>query len=215
MLGTWQVFRREEKRKLKEERQRRISFAPEPLPLIDNEKQRSSLELRTFYLEGEFLKTNEFLIGPRPCDGETGFLQVLPFRLTDDRIVFINRGWIPRTFQFFSKRHKDHFIEAPEGHTKLRAVLRGDSPRNAFTPDNDLVSGQWFSLTASDFATQVSGSLPILLDDHSVPYVRQKFPYPAETLAPLPDNHLHYVFTWYTLGICLSAMSYKLNRGGW
>lgn len=52
-------------------------------------------EWRPVALEGEYLADQQLLVRNRPHGGTAAFEVLVPFRLTDGRVLLIDRGWVP------------------------------------------------------------------------------------------------------------------------
>ncbi|RDX72953.1 Surfeit locus protein 1, partial [Mucuna pruriens] len=117
-LGTWQIFRREEKIKMLEYREKRLQM--EPLKFSSdyssNEKL-DSLEFRKVVCKGYFDDKKSIYVGPRSRSisgvTENGYYIITPLMPAPncpDSVGFpilVNRGWVPRIW-------KDKFLAASQ-----------------------------------------------------------------------------------------------------
>ena len=94
-LGFWQLDRAEQKRNLASmlEQRRKMPAVPVSDALRDN----AEFEYREFSAEGKFLEEKTVLIENRKHRGKNGFHVITPMRLSQGRILLVNRGWIPAT----------------------------------------------------------------------------------------------------------------------
>lgn len=96
-LSNWQFTRnaeRSEQLALVE-----ANYDAEPVPLSDLIAPGGSFaagdEWRPVTLEGEYLADEQLLARNRPRGGTAAFEVLVPFRLTDGRVLLIDRGWVP------------------------------------------------------------------------------------------------------------------------
>ncbi|KAJ1438722.1 Surfeit locus 1/Shy1 [Sesbania bispinosa] len=117
-LGTWQIFRREEKIKTLEYREKRLQM--EPLKLrsaYPSSEELDSLEFRKVVCKGVFDDKKSIYVGPRSRSisgvTENGYYVItplMPVHNDPDSVGFpilVNRGWVPRSW-------KDKFLEASQ-----------------------------------------------------------------------------------------------------
>lgn len=91
---------------------------------------------------------------------------------------------------------------------------------SALVPDNEPANGQWFWIDVPGLATvygldaNTTPLLDILLDEGVSPDL--KFPPVGKassgllTFPVMPQNHLNYACTWYTLSLAVAIMCYQL-----
>ncbi|KAL2942526.1 Surfeit locus protein 1 [Bienertia sinuspersici] len=99
---------------------------------------------------------------------------------------------------------------------KVVGVVRGSEKPSIFVPGNDPTSGQWFYVDIP--ATAHASGLPqntIYIEDINE-NVNPSNPYPvpkdATTLirsSVMPQDHLNYMLTWYSLSAAVTFMAYK------
>lgn len=95
-LGFWQLDRAAEKRLLHEEFNRKQTITP--LAFDNLLAKHNNLDDITWYktiVVGNFIKP-DLLIDNQIKKGKSGYFVLSPFKVLDnDRILFINRGWLP------------------------------------------------------------------------------------------------------------------------
>ena len=122
----------------------------------------------------------------------------------------MNCGWI-------AKQQKSE-VEIPVGKLKVKGVIRPTQTPGKFTPINNADKGEWYWLDINSMANYCN-TLPILIDlstsifNHNSNELKnlQHTSKPiavGSQLNELPNNHMQYVLTWYTLSVALSIMSY-------
>jgi surfeit locus 1 family protein len=90
-LGFWQLAREQEKLALQQQWMERQTAIAVPLQSLD---PGADLQYQQVWLEGRFDNEHVFLLDNRIYQGQVGFEVLQPFRLRDDSIVFVNRGWL-------------------------------------------------------------------------------------------------------------------------
>jgi len=78
-------------------------------------------EWRPVALEGEYLADQQLLVRNRPHGGTAAFEVLVPFRLTDGRVLLIDRGWVPPGED---QPLPDAIPAPPEGDATIIARLR-------------------------------------------------------------------------------------------
>ncbi|XP_032089180.1 surfeit locus protein 1 [Thamnophis elegans] len=216
-LGSWQVRRREWKRKLIAELDSRVTAEPIPLPADFYEL--NELEYVPVKVRGHFDHTKELYVIPRtPVDPEkearnagrimsnveSGAHVITPFYCTDLGItILVNRGFVPRKKMNPETRLKGQIQDDIE----LTGLVRLSEPRRAFVPENNIEQNAWFYRDL-DAMARVTGAEPIFIDaDYrsSVP----GGPIGGQTRVTLRNEHMQYILTWYTLCAATSFLWYK------
>jgi surfeit locus 1 family protein len=200
-LGTWQVQRLAWKEGLIAGRNVALAAAPVPLPKTLGEAR--ALEFHPVRAEGQFLNEHELYLNAQAFSGDQGFHVVTPFRLSDGRIIFIDRGFVPTARQAPSSREAGQIA----GATGVTGLLRLPEPPGYFTPANEVQKNSWFSidLPAMAQAAGVGSALPFYVDADKTPN-QGGWPQGGQTITDLPNNHLQYAITWYALAVALIAI---------
>lgn len=258
-LGTWQIFRRQDKIKMLEYRQKRLQM--EPLKLNNmppSSENLESLEFRRVVCRGVFDDGRSIYVGPRSRSisgvTENGYYVITPLVPIANNAesvqapVLVNRGWVPRSWrdksfevpqereksssieavpaqqseqswwwQFWSKKPKVVEDQAPAiTSIEVIGVVRGSEKPSIFVPANDPNSRQWFYVDVPAIA--VASGLPedsLLIEDINE-NVNPSNPYPVpkdvNTLirsSVMPQDHLNYTLTWYSLSAAVTFMAFK------
>lgn len=201
-LGTWQVQRLAWKEGLIAE----IEAAKQEAPLTaqDLPNDEAALKEKNFWpvtLTGTWNHEIEYHLAPRYYKSQLGYHLVQPLELTDKRIVFINRGWVPAAKKDISTR--PHSIGVGRG--KVEGLLRVGSERNPFTPENQMEKNVWFGRDVKAMADfyEVKNVLPAMVDAVG-PQDKDTLPIPSDGHIKLHNQHLSYIITWY--GIALAVL---------
>ncbi|KAK1275056.1 Surfeit locus protein 1 [Acorus gramineus] len=258
-LGTWQIFRRQEKIEMLEYRRKRLEM--EPIlwnKITSSDVDLDSLEFKKVICEGFFDESKSIYVGPRSRSisgvTENGYYIVTPLIPVTNHpesvqmAVLVNRGWVPRRWRdesfhlhdgeksssitpphieeveewnpwwkFWSKKSESIKPEEPPSTPiKVVGVVRGNEKPSIFVPANDPSSGQWFYVDISAMARACG--LPentIYVEDindsasASNPYPVSKDVNTLIRFSVMPQDHLNYTMTWYSLSAAVTYMAMK------
>jgi surfeit locus 1 family protein len=189
-LGTWQLVRLQWKNNL-------IDQIGEGLksPAI-----KYSNKIQTNYqrvsVDGEYNFEKQIYLYSLNEKGEPGFDVITPFTTTELENILINRGWI-RDVQ--KNKNKINKITNKE----IRGLLRKNPKKNIFKPDNEINKNIWFSINLEDikkFTGKTFNEYILYLEDENI-----NTPKPKQITIDLPNNHLKYALTWYSISISIFA----------
>lgn len=217
-LGTWQIQRRTWKLNLIKDLQRRTSSKPRELP--EDISELEDMEYYPVVVRGEFDHSKEMFLGPRSLikDGDaasdgsllsksshstSGFCVITPFHLADKNMtILINRGWVPHDMRNPAFRRAGQI----EGEVELVGIVRLNEERAPFTPRNQGTS--WFHRDLPKMA-ELADASPVFLDATYASTVHGG-PIGGQTRISLRNEHLSYIFTWYTLSASTAVMWLKI-----
>ena len=207
-LGIWQLERREWKRALLEERAATLAAAPVPPPQTLPEARR--VALRRVRDAGVFLHDKELYLNAIGPQGGAGFDVLTPLREPAGRVVFVNRGFIPTELRDPRTRPAGEPVGTVQVGGRIR--LPPDGKPGWFVPDNRPERNFWFwidlrAMAAADHLTDVA---PFYIDADATPNPGG-WPKGGTTLPDLPNNHLQYAITWFSLAVAASVI-YVLSQ---
>lgn len=208
-LGVWQVRRLHWKEGLIAERRAATAAAPAPLPRWRDVTP--DMEFRHVFARGVFLNNREILVYAPPRPGKVGYDVFTPLARPDGQIVFINRGFVPAGLRDRERRAAGE----PKGPVRVTGLLRLP-PRarpNWFVPDNDPRRRRWFwidlpRMAAADGLKRVA---PYYVDADATPNPGG-WPQGGLTQVRLPNNHLQYALTWFSLAVALLVIYVLSHR---
>ncbi|XP_077221355.1 surfeit locus protein 1-like isoform X2 [Tasmannia lanceolata] len=255
-LGTWQIFRRQEKIEMVDYRKKRLELEPILLnSTFSSNGDLGSLEFRRVICEGVFNESKSIYIGPRSRSisgvTENGYYVVtplMPIANKSDSVqlpILVNRGWVPRSWRnkslgdlqdgekpsdipspdvgenegsswwrFWSKKPKDQ--EPSITPVKVIGVVRGSEKPSIFVPANDPSSGQWFFVDVPEIAraTGLAENTIYIEDINDNVSASQPYPVPKDVTtlirhSVMPQDHLNYTLTWYSLSAAVTFMAVK------
>jgi surfeit locus 1 family protein len=207
-LGVWQLERLQWKEAQIAERTERTTAAVIALPGPDADI--GDAEFRHVTLTGEFLHEKEMLLGARSLNGNTGYHVVTPFRLAGGRTVLVDRGWIPLDRKAVDKRAAGNVA----GQASLDGVIRLNGKQTWFVPDNrpDLNFFFWVDLPAmAKLAGQPNTEARFFVEAGPAKNPGD-FPIGGQTRIDLPNDHLQYAITWFSLAIALTVIYVLYHR---
>ncbi len=197
-LGVWQVQRLQWKTGVLAEIDARIAAPPVALPAAPDPGTDKYLPVTT---SGTFLDPAAHVLTSRPGIG-AGYRIVQAFA-ADGRRILVDRGFVPAAA-------KD--TPRPLPTATITGNLHWPDEVDGFTPDPDPAANIWFARDVPAMAAAL-GTEPILViqrdaleNDTSVT------PLPLDTRG-IPNNHLQYAITWFSLAAVWVGMSlYFLRR---
>jgi surfeit locus 1 family protein len=212
-LGTWQIQRRAWKLDLIERVNQRVS-APAADAIAQRDWPRVNAandEYRHVRLTGRYLPDLDAQVQAVTNIG-SGFWLLSPLQLTDGRVVWVNRGWVPPNWKPVPTTT---IMEASKAIVTVTGLLRLTEPGGGFLRTNDPAAERWFSrdvaaLAATRGLRQVA---PYFVDADAAPSAS-----PADPNAPVGgltviafhNNHLVYALTWYALALMVAGAAIGL-----
>ena len=199
-LGVWQVERLDWKEKLIAERAVRLAASP-----VQAETAANGDEGRRVLLRGWYLHDRELPVLNRTFRGTAGLGLLTPMRLEAGGGILVDRGWVPRDRTQVSR---------PKGLVETVGVLRRGGRPNRWVPDNDPGSGQWFFVDVARMAAHASLADARPLYAVLLPDGDDGYPAAAYASRELPNKHLEYALTWFSLALVLAVVYavYHLRR---
>jgi surfeit locus 1 family protein len=208
-LGSWQVERLFWKEGLIAQRQAAMSAAPAPVPR--NLAAARSMEFHRVIDEGVFLHDKEIYLGATSEGGGQGYQVLTPLLESSGRIVLINRGFIPGELKDPAKRAAG----LVPGTVRVQGLLRlpPDGRPAWFVPDNrpDLNYWFWVDIPAMSAAAGLDHVAPFYVDADATPNPGG-WPKGGVTRLTLPNNHLQYAITWFSLAVALIVIYVLFHR---
>lgn len=210
-LGVWQIQRLHWKERLIATRESALT-APPVMPPPDA-AEAARLEFHRVVATGRFLHGKAILLHAIGPAGGAGFDIWAPLRLDDGRTLFVDRGFIPSGLA----RRRGETASEDKSRVTVTGIVRLAPPEKPgwFVPDNRPGQGEWFWPDLAAMA-QVDGlpALPsyyIAADAAATP---GSWPRGRASLPPLPNNHLQYAVTWFSLAVAGIVIYVLSQRGG-
>lgn len=208
-LGSWQIERLGWKENLIAQRQAAVTAAPVAVPQSLEEVR--GMEFHHVIAEGEFLNDKEIFVGATSEAGGLGYHVLTPLREPSGRIVFVNRGFILSELKDPAKRAAGQFV----GRVRVKGLLRlpPDGKPSWILPDNrpDLNYWFWVDIPAMSAADKLDRVAPFYIDADATPNPGG-WPKGGVTRLALPNNHLQYAVTWFSLAVALVVIYVLYHR---
>ena len=186
-LGTWQLYRLQWKQDLISQ----ISEGLKSTPI--KYSQNINKNYQKVILTGKYNFENQIYLYSLNDKGQPGFDVVTPFETISKENVLVNRGWIKKEFK--------NSFDINTSSKNITGMLRQANRTNLFTPDNDINKNIWFSISLKD-VQKITGKkfnkLIVYLEDQNI-----SMPKPKKITVDVPNNHLKYAITWYSISISI------------
>jgi surfeit locus 1 family protein len=208
-LGFWQVERLFWKQDLIAQRQAAVAAPPVAAPRSLEEAR--GMEFHHIIDEGVFLHDKEIFLGATSEAGRQGYQVLTPLLEAGGRTVFINRGFIPAELKDSNKRDVGQIA----GTVRIQGLLRLPPAEKPawFLPDNrpDLNYWFWVDLPAMSAADKLDRVAPFYIDADATPNPGG-WPKGGVTRLALPNDHLQYAITWFSLAVALIVIYVLFHR---
>lgn len=146
---------------------------------------------RHVMLTGRFLHDQKFLLAGSKQHEGPGFYVLTPFVLEDDgRVILINRG--------FSPEDKE---TRPEGIITIEGTIRPPRQKRLFMPTNREKRNVWFYEDLPLMEKRVGEALLPYIVEITGEKQAGIYPIPSDGKVIMRNDHLHYAFTWFSIGI--------------
>ena len=187
-LGTWQLHRLEWKQDLIAQIDEGLKSTP--IKYSNNIKT----NYQRVFLEGRYNFKDQIYLYSLNQKGQPGFDVITSFETKEGDHVLINRGWI-------NKEMKNEAEINLNDKKKIYGLLRKIAKKNIFKPDNDVKKNFWFSIDVNQIQ-EITGKKfnkhVVFLEDKIV-----SIPNPKKITVNIPNNHLKYAITWYSISISI------------
>ena len=189
-LGTWQLVRLQWKNNL-------INEISEGLksPAI-NYSNKIQTNYQRISVNGEYNFEKQIYLYSLNEKGKPGYDVITPFKTQGLENILVNRGWIETV-----QKNENKINEITT--TKIEGLLLKNVKKNIFKPDNEIENNIWFSINSTDvkkFTGKKFNEHILYLEDENI-----ITPKPKKITIDLPNNHLKYALTWYSISISIFA----------
>ena len=197
-LGVWQVQRLAWKEAIIAEIDARIVAEPVALPADPDPETDAYLPVT---VSGEVGAEALHVLISQKRQG-AGYRVVAPMTLENGRRILVDLGFTPT-------QNKDAI--ATEGTTTLTGNLQWPDEVDSFIPEPDLARNIWFARDLPAMAAALDTE-PLLVVARAGDLPDRKItPLPVSS-ARLPNDHLQYAITWFSLAAIWLAMSFLFLR---
>ena len=212
-LGIWQLERRTWKLHLIDEITQRVHAAPidAPGPSQWPRVAQGGDSYRRVNASGQYLNDRETVVRAVTRLGG-GYWVLTPLLTEQGYTILVNRGFVPSDRRDLATR-KDGLIG---GRTVVSGLLRMSEPKGAFLQANDAAADRWYSrdVAAIAEARHQSPIAPYFIDADATA-AAGGLPVGGLTVIDLPNNHLVYALTWFTLALMGAVAAGIVVRSEW
>ena len=196
-LGTWQVQRLAWKQGVIADIDARIGGAPVALPVQPDPNADAYLPVS---VEGTLgADTLRVLVSQK--DAGAGYRLISPLT-TGTGTILLDRGFVAVNAGE---------VAVPQQPLQIIGNLQWPDETDAFTPAPDLENNIWFARDVDAMAAAL-GTQPILVVARSLSQDDLRVtPMPVDT-SRIPNNHLQYAITWFSLAAVWLAMTFLFLR---
>lgn len=135
--------------------------------------------------------TSRKFVGP-------GFRVIVPGTLEDDRRVLVDLGFVPEAQKDAARPGGSFLVDGN--------LLWPDEVDKTFTPEPDLARNIWFARDLPALAEHL-GTEPVLIVARKVEPEVPGLPEPMPVTTNIPNDHLEYAITWFSLAAVWLAMT--------
>lgn len=197
-LGVWQLQRLTEKEELLRTIEANIEAVPRPLPASPDKERDRYLAVAA---AGE-IEAAELHVFWVTKEAETGYRVIAPFVTSDGRRVLLDRGFIPAAEKTAARSH---------GAASVTGNLLWPDEGDWTTPAPEAGANILYARDV-DYMAERLDTEPVLIVARSTVPEAAVTPQ-AVTAAGIPNNHLQYAITWFSLAFIWAAMTiYFLRR---
>ena len=187
-LGTWQLVRLQWKNTLIDQ----ISQGLKSLPV--NYSSKVKVNYQRVSIKGKYNFGKQIYLYSLNDKGQPGYDVITPFESLNSENVLVNRGWIKSGL-------KNNDIINRTIDNKIQGLILKNIKPNVFKPENDVKANIWFSINlqqVKEVTGKNFGDYILYLEDK-----KMSIPKPKKISVDLPNNHLKYAFTWYSISISI------------
>jgi surfeit locus 1 family protein len=190
-LGVWQVHRLAWKTDILARIDARLAAAPVPVPAEPSQETDDYLRVRATGT----IAPGELDVYTSVPDRGVGYRVIAPLRLDDGRRILVDRGFVPIE-QKDAARHL--------GPITVEGSLHWPQETDSFTSAPDRKKNIWFARDVPLMAATLD-TWPVMLvtassDDPDAPL-------PLPVTVNIPNDHLQYAITWFSLAVVWAVMT--------
>ena len=192
-LGSWQMDRLAWKEGILADIEARIAADPVALPDDPDPEADRYLPVRVSGRLGD--RALRVLVSQKQVGA--GYRVISPLDTESGRRILLDRGFI---------KVSEDIPASPEGVVTITGNLHWPEDRNDSTPENDVADNTWFARDLGQMAG-VLETEPLMVVAREVSFSDAPVtPLPVDT-GGIPNDHLEYAVTWYSLAAIWAAMT--------
>ena len=200
-LGTWQLERLQWKNKYINIIENKMN-----MPAIEISKDNFMLandnRYRKVILKGTYLYDKKITLHSKIHNKVVGKHLIVPFK-TDYGYLLINRG-------FITNNVLENLNEVSEN-INVTGIINIANKKSYFTPNNNIQNNDWYYINIKEVSDFYSiDLLNFYLIEENNPL--EIFPVGSQYNINIPNDHLQYAFTWFSLAFALSIFMHLVWR---
>lgn len=202
-LGVWQIHRLHWKENLLYDIKHHATATPVSLDkALAEAKSGADIKYLRVGLHGRFENDKERYLYAANTMG-AGWNVITPFRDDNGTVVLVDRGFVPNALRDPAKRPQGQL----KGEVTVIGLARVPQHRGIFTPNENRKDNRWYwrdlpGLSASMFPKDPPKIAPFFVDAE-LSNIPGGWPRGGQTNLKLPNNHLQYSATWFSLAAAL------------
>jgi surfeit locus 1 family protein len=197
-LGTWQLQRLDWKQGVLADIDSRITASPVAVPATPYPATDKYLPVQA---QGTILPGEAHVLVSIKDVGP-GYRIIAPYELADGRRILLDRGFV---------RDAAKNNTRTTGPISVTGNLHWPDEVDSYTPAPDLAGNTWFARDVPALA-QALGTDPVLLIARTISEPNPSVtPLPVDS-AGIPNDHLQYAITWFSLAAIWLAMTFFFMR---
>lgn len=190
-LGFWQLRRLEWKEGVLAGIAARMEAAPGPVPATPTEAEHEYVRVRE---SGALLPGELHVYTSAPPRG-VGYRVIAPFALADGRRILLDRGFVPI---------EDKDAPRPPGPATIEGALLWPDETDGWTSPPDVEKNVWFARDVALMARALD-TAPVLVVASGPDAPGAPTPLPVGV--NIPNDHLGYAVTWFSLAAVWAVMT--------
>ena len=211
LLSNWQFSRREEALAAIAQVSKNYDAAPASIDEVAALNTFNEVnQWRPVILEGHYLVGNAVLVRNRPLNGQPGFLELVPFQLTDGRLIAIERGWIASADNYLAP--KSYPLPSDAEQTIVARLRPAEPSMDRTAPAGQLATINISALVSSEgIKDRIFSTLYGRIDSESVPVAVNPKPLAKPELDE--GNHLSYALQWIMFALmAIAALFWGIKK---
>ncbi len=195
-LGIWQAQKVGPKNQMVAAIEAGLAAAPQSLPVHLDDP--AAVAYHRFSFEGVASSADPVKVYGTSLQGKAGYHLYKPVVRDFGRAVIVNFGWVPYEL--------DSVPPLPVGPVSIQGVLMTNAVAGGFTPENDVVNGNWYLADVHEIAAHYGLDSKDyyhfrLFADHSGD--ANTLPRAGQVRVDIPNNHFQYMLTWFGIAAAL------------
>ena len=210
MAGFWQLGRAAEKRAVLESFD--AADAAARLTALVPDEAAEALRFRTFELQGAYLPERQILLDNMTDGGSNGYQVLTPFR-SGDRVVLVNRGWVPAD----GDRELLPWVEVDAAPRTIVARLNSYPSPGLRLEQPAIASNDWPRRLLFPDREQLAAALGMSLPDYQLlldPAEPDGYLRKWQATSSGPQKHMGYAVQWFSFA-ALACLFYLILMLQW